>query len=99
MWLCVPDPAAVTALQVHNELKTHSLRVSWRPAVGIYDRYKLQLLDERERVMGNTSVLADTSQHLFTGLIPGSWYKASVQTFSGASESKEVTADGQTCKI
>ncbi|XP_073725516.1 receptor-type tyrosine-protein phosphatase beta [Misgurnus anguillicaudatus] len=91
------DPAAVTVLQADNELSTHSLRVSWRPAVGIYDGYKLQLLDESESVIANMSVPANASQHLFSGLIPGSWYKASLQTLSGASKSKEITADGQTC--
>lgn len=99
MCVCVSDPSAVTALQVDNELSTHSLWVSWRPAVGIYDGYKLQLLDESERVMGNTNMPADTSRHLFSGLIPGSWYKVSIQTLSSTSKSKEVTAEGQTGKI
>ncbi|XP_043092464.1 receptor-type tyrosine-protein phosphatase beta [Puntigrus tetrazona] len=90
------DPSTVTNLRIDNELSTHNLLVSWTAAVGVYDGYSLQLLDESEREIANTSVPATNNHHLFKNLTPGWWYKAHVQTLSGTAKSKDITALGQT---
>uniref|UniRef100_A0A672KPC9 protein-tyrosine-phosphatase n=1 Tax=Sinocyclocheilus grahami TaxID=75366 RepID=A0A672KPC9_SINGR len=90
------DPSTVTNLRVDNELSTHNLLVSWTAAVGVYNGYSLQLLDESERVSTSISVPATNNHHLFKNLTPGSWYKAHVQTLSGTATSKDMTAEGQT---
>lgn len=98
MLVCVSDPSTVTNLRVDNELSTHNLLVSWTAAVGVYDGYSLQLLDESERVIASASVPATNNHHLFKNLTPGRWYKAHVQTLSGTAKSKDITAEGQTRK-
>uniref|UniRef100_A0A673N6K6 protein-tyrosine-phosphatase n=1 Tax=Sinocyclocheilus rhinocerous TaxID=307959 RepID=A0A673N6K6_9TELE len=90
------DPSTVTNLRVDNELSTHNLLVSWTAAVGVYNGYSLQLLDESERVIASVSVPATNNHHLFKNLTPGTWYKAHVQTLSGTATSKDITAEGQT---
>lgn len=95
---CVSDPSAVTGLRADNELSTHSLLVSWTAAVGIYDGYSLQLLDDSDRVIANASVPNANNSYLFKNLTPGRWYKAQVQTISGTAKSKDVTTKGQTRK-
>jgi len=96
--VCVSDPSTVTGLWADNELSTHSLLVSWTSAVGIYDGYSLQLLDDSDRVIANASVLNANNSYLFENLTPGRWYKAHVQTISGTAKSKDVTTKGQTRK-
>ncbi|XP_039516167.1 receptor-type tyrosine-protein phosphatase beta-like [Pimephales promelas] len=90
------DPSTVTGLWADNELSTHSLLVSWTAAVGIFDGYSLQLLDDSDRVIANASVLNANNSYLFENLTPGRWYKAHVQTISGTAKSKDVTTKGQT---
>uniref|UniRef100_A0A671K3H9 protein-tyrosine-phosphatase n=1 Tax=Sinocyclocheilus anshuiensis TaxID=1608454 RepID=A0A671K3H9_9TELE len=90
------DPSTVTNLRVDNELSTHNLLVSWTAAVGVYNGYSLQLLDESERVIASVSMPATNNHHLFKNLTPGRWYKAHVQTLSGTATSKDITAEGQT---
>lgn len=90
------DPSAVTGLRADNELSTHSLLVSWTAAVGIYDGYSLQLLDDSDRVIANASVPNANNSYTFKNLTPGRWYKALVHTISGTAKSKDVTTKGQT---
>lgn len=96
--MCVSDPSAVAGLRVDNDLGTHSLLVSWMAAVGIYDGYSLQLLDDNDTVIANASVSADNNSYQFRNLTPGRWYEAHIQTNSGTAKSKDVTTKGQTCK-
>ncbi|XP_073703352.1 receptor-type tyrosine-protein phosphatase beta [Garra rufa] len=90
------DPSTVTNLRVDNELSTYNLSVSWTAAVGVYDGYSLQLLDDSDRVIANASVPATNNHHLFRNLTPGRWYTAHIQTLSGTAKSKDITAEGQT---
>ncbi|XP_051545389.1 receptor-type tyrosine-protein phosphatase beta-like isoform X2 [Myxocyprinus asiaticus] len=90
-------PSSVTALQVKNQRSTSSLLLSWQAGRGIYDGYRLQLLDERGALVSNTSETAESSQHSFTQLTPGKKYRILVQTVSGGIISKDVITDGQTC--
>ncbi|XP_051544635.1 LOW QUALITY PROTEIN: receptor-type tyrosine-protein phosphatase beta-like [Myxocyprinus asiaticus] len=89
-------PSTVTGIQADNVDSTDCLLVTWMAAVGVYDEYRLQLKDDRDRVIANTSVPADSNRHLFKSLTPGSWYKVYVQTISGIAKSKELTAKGLT---
>lgn len=96
--MCVSDPSTVTNLRVDNQLSTHNLLVSWTAAVGVYDEYSLQLLNESDRVIASASVPATNNHHLFKKLTPGRWYTAHIQTLSDTAKSKDITAKGQTCK-
>uniref|UniRef100_A0A8C1LK06 protein-tyrosine-phosphatase n=1 Tax=Cyprinus carpio TaxID=7962 RepID=A0A8C1LK06_CYPCA len=91
------DPSTVTNLRVDNELSTHNLLVSWTAAVGVYDGYSLQLLDESDKLIASASVPITNNHHLFKNLTPGRWYTAHIQTLSGTAKSKDITAEGQTC--
>ncbi|XP_050963599.1 receptor-type tyrosine-protein phosphatase beta [Labeo rohita] len=90
------DPSTVTNLRVDNQLSTHNLLVSWTAAVGVYDEYSLQLLNESDRVIASASVPATNNHHLFKKLTPGRWYTAHIQTLSDTAKSKDITAKGQT---
>uniref|UniRef100_A0A8C1V0B3 protein-tyrosine-phosphatase n=1 Tax=Cyprinus carpio TaxID=7962 RepID=A0A8C1V0B3_CYPCA len=90
------DPSTVTNLRVDNELSTHNLLVSWTAAVGVYDGYSLQLLDESDKLIASASVPITNNHHLFKNLTPGRWYTAHIQTLSGTAKSKDITAEGQT---
>ncbi|XP_051975125.1 receptor-type tyrosine-protein phosphatase beta-like isoform X2 [Xyrauchen texanus] len=90
-------PSSVTALQVKNQRSTSSLLLSWQAGRGIYDGYRLQLLDERGALVSNTSETAESRQHSFTQLTPGKKYCILVQTVSGGIISKDVITYGQTC--
>lgn len=90
-------PASVTALQADNDHTTHSLSVSWERPVGVYDGYRLQLLDEAGgAVVANRSVAALSHGERLEALTPGKRYRVKVVTLSGGVESAEATAEGQT---
>ncbi|XP_062850734.1 receptor-type tyrosine-protein phosphatase beta [Trichomycterus rosablanca] len=89
-------PSPVKSLQVDSEHTTDSLTVSWEAAVGVYDGYSVQLLDEDEATVANATVPAETKFYLFEGLIPGKEYTVYLKTLSNSTHSKEVTAKGQT---
>ncbi|KAG7218953.1 hypothetical protein INR49_019400 [Caranx melampygus] len=82
-------PASVTALQADNDHTTHSLSVSWERPVGVYDGYRLQLLDEGGAVVANRS-------RAVRGADLRKRYRVKVVTLSGGVPSAEATADGQT---
>ena len=91
-----PAPASVTALQADNDHTTHSLTVTWERPVGVYDGYRLQLLDEAGGVVANRSVpVASRSQRL-EGLTSGRRFGVRLVTLSGGVPSPEATAEGQT---
>lgn len=89
-------PARVTALQADNDHTMHSLTVSWERPVGVFDSYRLQLLDQNDLVVINQTVTADRRRVQLEGLTSGKWYKVKVVTFSGSIPSLEATAEGQT---
>lgn len=89
-------PARVTALQADNDHTTHSLTVSWERPAGVYDGYRLQLLDEAGVVLANRSVSAESRSECLEGLTSGRWYRVRVVTLSGGVPSAEATAEGQT---
>ncbi|XP_026182331.1 receptor-type tyrosine-protein phosphatase beta-like [Mastacembelus armatus] len=89
-------PARVTALQADNDHTTHSLTVSWERPVGVYDGYRLQLLDEAGVVVANRSVSARSRSERLGGLTSGKWYRVRVVTLSVGVPSAEATAEGQT---
>ncbi|KAK7122151.1 hypothetical protein R3I93_023083 [Phoxinus phoxinus] len=91
----VPSPAS--ALLVQNRRSTAGLLVSWQAARGVYDSYRLQILDERGALVANTSHSADTSQHYFSQLTPGKKYRIRLQTVSGGTGSRDAEAEGRTC--
>uniref|UniRef100_A0A672KZS4 protein-tyrosine-phosphatase n=1 Tax=Sinocyclocheilus grahami TaxID=75366 RepID=A0A672KZS4_SINGR len=90
-------PSSVTALQVENQRSTSSLLVSWQAGGGVYDSYRLQLLDDRGTLVSNSSQTAEASQHNFRQLTPGKKYCVVMQTISGGISSKNVTTEGRTC--
>lgn len=87
----------MTALKAENQHSTSSLFVSWQSSRGVYDSYRLQLLDESGTLVSNSSQMADVNQHYFRQLIPGKKYIILVQTVSGGISTKEVIADARTC--
>lgn len=89
-------PARVAALQADNDHSAHSLTVSWERPAGVYDGYRLQLLDEAGAVLANRTVPAERGSHRLEGLTPGRWYRVRVATMSGGVASAEATAEGQT---
>ncbi|XP_038161140.1 receptor-type tyrosine-protein phosphatase beta isoform X2 [Cyprinodon tularosa] len=90
-------PAAVTALQADNGHTTHSLTVSWERPVGIYDGFRLQLLDEAGSVLRNVSVAVGHRSEQLEGLTSGKRYLVKVETLSGGVPSLDAaTAEGQT---
>ncbi|KAK7896767.1 hypothetical protein WMY93_022092 [Mugilogobius chulae] len=89
-------PAQVTALQADNAHTTHSLTVSWERPVGVFDSYRLQLLDQDNYVLINRTVAMDSHHEKLENLTSGKWYKVRVVTLSGGIPSPEATAEGQT---
>ncbi|KAM9327847.1 receptor-type tyrosine-protein phosphatase beta [Pholidichthys leucotaenia] len=89
-------PARVTALQADNDHTTHSLTVSWERPVGVYDSYRLQLLDESGTTVISQAVVAESHSERLEGLISGKRYRVKVVTLSGGIPSLEATAEGQT---
>ncbi|KAM4619051.1 receptor-type tyrosine-protein phosphatase beta isoform 1-T1 [Polymixia lowei] len=90
-------PSAVTGLQADSRNSTRSLQVSWQEALGIADRYTLQLLDERGSLVANSSQPSGRTRHHFDGLIPGKKYRVLVQTTSGRVSSAGVSTQARTC--
>lgn len=101
-WMAVSDraapaaPARVTALQADNQHTAHSLTVSWERPAGLYDAYRLQLLDDGGAVLANRTVPAERRSERLEGLTSGRWYRVRVVTVSGGVPSAEATAEGQT---
>lgn len=89
-------PARVTALQADNDHTTHSLRVTWERPVGVFDSYRLQLLDEAGSVLINRTVAMDSRSERLEELTSGKWYNVRVVTLSGGVPSLEAAAEGQT---
>ncbi|XP_059391902.1 receptor-type tyrosine-protein phosphatase beta-like [Carassius carassius] len=90
-------PSSVSALQVEDQRSTSSLLVSWQAGRGVYDGYRLQLLDERGSLVTNSSQTAEASQQYFRQLTPGKKYRVVMLTISGGISSKAVFAEGRTC--
>lgn len=95
--LC-PVPSAVTGLQVENLNTTCSLQVSWQEALGVADGYILQVLDDRDSLVTNSSQPSGHTSYRFDGLIPGKKYRVLVQTTSGGIHSLGVSAEARTRK-
>lgn len=91
-------PSQVTGLQVENLHSTCSLQVSWQEALGIADRYNLQVLDNRGSLVTNCSQPTGQTSYRFDGLIPGKKYRVLVQTISGGVHSLGVSAEARTRK-
>uniref|UniRef100_A0A9J8A6J9 protein-tyrosine-phosphatase n=2 Tax=Cyprinus carpio carpio TaxID=630221 RepID=A0A9J8A6J9_CYPCA len=89
-------PSSVTALQVENQHSTSCLLVSWQAGQGVYDSYRLQLLDDRGTLVSNSSQTAEASQHDFRQLTPGKKYRVVMQTISGGISSEDVMTEGRT---
>ncbi|XP_020781984.1 receptor-type tyrosine-protein phosphatase beta isoform X1 [Boleophthalmus pectinirostris] len=93
---CRAAPARVTALQADNAHTTHSLTVSWERPEGVFDSYRLQLLDQDSAVLINRTVAMESRREQLENLTSGKWYKVRVVTLSGGVPSLEATAEGQT---
>ncbi|CAL9682662.1 unnamed protein product [Knipowitschia caucasica] len=89
-------PAQVTALQADNAHTTHSLTVSWERPVGVFDSYKLQLLDKDRSVLINRTVSMESRQEQLQNLTSGKWFIVRLVTLSGGISSLETTSEGQT---
>ncbi|AWO98279.1 putative receptor-type tyrosine-protein phosphatase beta [Scophthalmus maximus] len=90
-------PARVTALQADNDHTTHSLTVRWERPVGVYDGYRLQLLDEAGVVvLANRSLPAERRSERLERLTSGRRYSVRLVTLSGGVPSAVATAEGQT---
>ncbi|XP_039990021.1 receptor-type tyrosine-protein phosphatase beta-like isoform X2 [Xiphias gladius] len=89
-------PSAVTGLQVENLNTTCSLQVSWQEALGVADGYILQVLDDRDSLVTNSSQPSGHTSYRFDGLIPGKKYRVLVQTTSGGIHSLGVSAEART---
>ncbi|XP_052370533.1 receptor-type tyrosine-protein phosphatase beta-like [Oncorhynchus keta] len=89
-------PSTVTALQADSDHTTHSLTVTWETTVGVYEGYKIQLLDDGRDIVSNISMPQGSTRHLFDQLTPGKWYRVRVVSVSGGIDGKEAVAEGQT---
>ncbi|XP_075900111.1 receptor-type tyrosine-protein phosphatase beta [Nelusetta ayraudi] len=89
-------PGSVTALQADNEHTTHSLTVSWERPLGIYDAFRLQLLEQEGPLLANHTLPANSRSQRLGGLVAGRRYRVKVVTLSAGVPSAEVTAEGQT---
>ncbi|XP_056308714.1 receptor-type tyrosine-protein phosphatase beta-like, partial [Danio aesculapii] len=90
-------PSAVSALQLEEQCSTSTLSVFWLAGRGVFDSFRLQLLDERGTLVSNISTPAQAAQHTFTQLTPGKQYRVLIQALSGGVSSNDVGADGRTC--
>uniref|UniRef100_A0A3Q1FMH1 protein-tyrosine-phosphatase n=1 Tax=Acanthochromis polyacanthus TaxID=80966 RepID=A0A3Q1FMH1_9TELE len=89
-------PSAVTRLQVDPLQSTCSLQVSWQDALGVADRYVLQVLDDRGILVTNGSQPFGQTWYRFHDLTPGKKYRVLVQTSSGGVHSPGVSAEART---
>ncbi|XP_059181909.1 receptor-type tyrosine-protein phosphatase beta-like [Centropristis striata] len=89
-------PARVTALQADNDHTTHSLTVAWERPVGVFDSFRLSLLDELGVLVANRSVSAESRSERLDALTAGRWYRVKLATVSGGVPSLDATAEGQT---
>uniref|UniRef100_A0AAQ5ZFT0 protein-tyrosine-phosphatase n=1 Tax=Amphiprion ocellaris TaxID=80972 RepID=A0AAQ5ZFT0_AMPOC len=89
-------PSAVTGLQVDPLQSTCSLQVSWQDALGVADRYVLQIMDDRGIQVTNGSQPFGQTWYRFHGLTPGKKYRVLVQTSSGGVHSPGVSAEART---
>uniref|UniRef100_A0A8C7PJW9 protein-tyrosine-phosphatase n=1 Tax=Oncorhynchus mykiss TaxID=8022 RepID=A0A8C7PJW9_ONCMY len=89
-------PSTVTALQADSDHTTHSLTVTWETTVGVYEGYRIQLLDNGRDIVSNISMPQGSTRHLFDQLTPGKWYRVQVVSVSGGIYGKEAVAEGQT---
>ncbi|KAJ8245485.1 hypothetical protein GJAV_G00271240 [Gymnothorax javanicus] len=90
-------PAPVETLQMDNKHTTSSLLVTWQPATGVADGYRLRLVDERGALIANGSQPAGATQHRFDHLTPGKKYRLLLRTVSGGILSEEALTEGRTC--
>lgn len=89
-------PAQVTALQADNDHTMHSLTVSWERPVGMFDSYRLQLMDQNGSVLINRTLAMESRRERLEGLTSGKWYKVRIVTLSGSIPSLAAIAEGQT---
>ncbi|TRY92037.1 hypothetical protein DNTS_026802 [Danionella cerebrum] len=89
-------PSPVLGLHAEEGQSTDTLSVSWSPALGVFHGYALQLFDEKEQMIENTSVPAVSNRYQFHNLTAGERHTVHIQTLSGSARSKDVTAHAQT---
>lgn len=85
----------MTALQAEHS-GARSLSVSWERPTGLYDAFRLQLLDQAGALLANQTLPADTRSQRLEGLTSGRSYRVRLLTLSGGVPSAEATAEGQT---
>uniref|UniRef100_A0A672GPJ3 protein-tyrosine-phosphatase n=1 Tax=Salarias fasciatus TaxID=181472 RepID=A0A672GPJ3_SALFA len=76
------QPAAVQGLTASHAAQDGFLKVSWRPAAGDLDSYRV-LVQHNNEPLHNRSVAAASSGCSFSGLVPGRLYTVTVRTRSG----------------
>lgn len=87
--LCISVPQKVSELKAGGGGWLRSLRVSWLPPAGDWQRYRL-LLWNRSALVLNATLEKDTTEYLVhnVGLIPGRQYGVDVIVESGDLQSK-----------
>lgn len=90
-------PSPVSALQLEEQRSTSTLSVFWQAGQGVFDSFRLQLLDERGTLVSNISTAAQAIQHTFTHLTPGKPYRVLIRALSGGVSSNDVEVEGRTC--
>lgn len=86
----------MTGLQADNDHTAHSLTVVWERPTGVYDGYRLQLVDAAGGLVINRSLPVETRSEKLEGLTSGKRYRVKVVTLSGGVWSAEATTEGQT---
>lgn len=86
----------MTALQADNEHTTHSLTMSWERPLGVYDAFRIQLLEQQGPLLANYTLPASSRSWQLGGLVAGRRYRVKVVTLSAGVQSAEVVAEGQT---
>lgn len=87
----------MSALQLEEQRSTSTLSVFWQAGQGVFDSFRLQLLDERGTLVSNISTAAQAIQHTFTHLTPGKPYRVLIRALSGGVSSNDVEVEGRTC--
>lgn len=85
----ISDPQKVHELKAGGGGWLRSLRVSWLPPAGDWERYRLLLWNHSALVL-NTTLEKEATEHLIhdVGLIPGRQYEVEVVVESGDLQSK-----------
>ncbi|XP_076878415.1 receptor-type tyrosine-protein phosphatase beta isoform X2 [Brachyhypopomus gauderio] len=89
-------PSSATALQADSKHTTSTLLVTWQAGVGVFDGYSVQLQDEGGSLLANSSLPANSRQHLFTQLTPGRKYRVLMHTLSANLQSAAAMTEART---